>query len=463
MYAAPPAGASTVHASSTSATFSSSQIGSSGSTPQFAESGPWLMSWSYNCSAYGSKGNFQVSINPAGGSSGDIGPNELGTGGSGTDYYYDTGSFNLTVNSECAWSITVSPTTDIAGPTATFSSTQTGDTGETVEFPENGPWKMAWSYDCSAWGSQGNFQVDIQQRDGGFSSDIGPNELGTGGSGTDSYFDTGTFNLAINSECSWSITVSPAGASQCNTTLPSGSVVGMATTPDGKGYWIASSNGTVASCGDAPAFGNGPNGVAAIASAPSGFGFWLATGSGAVYAFGSAAYHGGLAPGTPLAKPIVAMAADPATGGYWLLGGDGGVFSYDAPFYGSTGNIRLAKPAVGMEATLDGNGYRFVASDGGVFDYGDAQFYGSTGGIRLNKPVVGIADDPATGGYWLDASDGGIFSYNAPFYGSTGNIQLAQPCVGMTSMPDGYGYRFVAADGGIFDFGSAPFEGSAAS
>jgi hypothetical protein len=35
--------------------------------------------------------------------------------------------------------------------------------------------------------------------------------------------------------------------------------------------------------------------------------------------------------------------------------------------------------------------------------------------------------------------------------------------VSMTAMPRGNGYRFVASDGGIFDFGSAPYEGSAAS
>lgn len=247
---------------------------------------------------------------------------------------------------------------------------------------------------------------------------------------------------------------------KCSGTLPSGTVVGMATTADGDGYWIASSTGEVVACGDAPSFGNGPTDVTGIATDRYGDGYLLVTASGMVEAFGTAAFHGDLT-GTALAKPIVDITQDPATGGYWLLGGDGGVFSFDAPFFGSTGNIRLAKPAVGMQSTPDGGGYLFVASDGGVFTYGDAHFYGSMGGRRLNKPVVGMSDDPATGGYWLDASDGGIFSFHAPFYGSTGNIHLNQPCVGMTSMPDGSGYRLVAADGGIFNF-SAPFEGSAA-
>ncbi|MDE3207147.1 MAG: hypothetical protein KGQ66_23330 [Acidobacteriota bacterium] len=259
--------------------------------------------------------------------------------------------------------------------------------------------------------------------------------------------------------CTGCLTVTPPPP-VCSQRLPSGTVVGMADTADGGGYWIASSTGLVSACGDAPSFGNGPAGVAAITAAPSGDGYWLATTGGQVSAYGSAVDHGGLKPGTVLNKPIVAMAADPATGGYWLLGGDGGVFSFNAPFLGSTGNIRLNQPAVGLESTSAGDGYWFVASDGGIFAFGNAPFQGSLGNIKLNKPVVGMAIDPVTGGYWMDASDGGIFSFNAPFEGSTGNVVLAQPCVGMAASPGGGGYRFVAADGGIFDF-NAPYEGSA--
>ncbi len=240
-------------------------------------------------------------------------------------------------------------------------------------------------------------------------------------------------------------------------------VVGMASTADGKGYWAASNNGTVWNFGDAAPLGgvsrlNSP--VVAIAGTPDGGGYWLVTRAGSVFPVGDAGDHGGLA-GQHLAAPIVGIAADPATGGYWLLGGDGGVFSFDARFFGSTGGIRLAAPAVGMAATGDGKGYFFVAADGGVFTYGNARFQGSMGGRHLNRPVVGMTVDATTGGYWLDASDGGIFSFNAPFEGSTGGVRLAQPCVSMAAYPAGPGYRLVAADGGIFSF-NAPFEGSGA-
>jgi dienelactone hydrolase len=239
-------------------------------------------------------------------------------------------------------------------------------------------------------------------------------------------------------------------------------VIGMASTADGNGYWIASNNGTVRSFGDAALLGGASrlsSPVVAIAATSDGAGYWLVTRTGSVFAFGDAVYHGGVT--GRLNAPIVGLAADPATGGYWLLGGDGGVFSFDAPFYGSTGNIRLDAPAVGMVATADGLGYFFVAADGGVFTYGSAWFQGSMGGQQLNRPVVGMSLDPTTGGYWLDASDGGIFSFDAPFEGSTGSVQLVEPCVSMAVYAAGPGYRLVAADGGVFDF-NAPFEGSGA-
>ncbi len=198
--------------------------------------------------------------------------------------------------------------------------------------------------------------------------------------------------------------------------------------------------------------------VVGSAALPSGAGYYQVDSAGDVAAFGAATCYGAMT-GTPLNKPIVGMAVDPATGGYWLVATDGGIFSFNAPFFGSTGNIALNKPVVGMAPTPSGGGYWMVASDGGVFTFGNNQFYGSTGNIVLNKPVVGMAVDPATGGYWLVATDGGIFSFNAPFYGSTGAIRLNQPVVGMAAAADGSGYRLVASDGGVFCF-NLPFFGS---
>jgi len=228
-----------------------------------------------------------------------------------------------------------------------------------------------------------------------------------------------------------SVTISFTPAARPVTTSSAGGplnkpIVGMAATPDGKGYWLVASDGGVFNYGDA--------------------GFYGSTGS------------------IQLNQPIVGMAATPDGKGYWLVASDGGVFNYgDAGFYGSTGSIQLNKPIVGMAATPDGKGYWLVASDGGIFNYGDAGFYGSTGSIQLNKPIVGMAATADGKGYWLVASDGGIFNYgDAGFYGSTGSIQLNKPIVGTGATADGKGYWLAASDGGVFNYGDAAFYGSMA-
>ena len=470
-----PAGADT-------ATFTSQSVGSSGSTAPFNMAGPWTMAWSFNCSAYGSSGNFIVTINqPSGYSHYDIGPNELGTSGSGTDSYFDSGTFSLAVNSECQWTITVTPSGALPlSPPATFTSGQIGTSGSSPQFSVVGPWTMAWSYDCSAFGSSGNFGVSVNEPSGDNAFDQGPNELGISGTGTDHYSDSGVFNLDINSTaCSWSITVSGSSAptptptpaptptptpAPPNSGQTGASIVGMAATPDGGGYWLTSAGGSVSPHGDAVSYGsmagqvlNSP--IAHIVSTPSGHGYWLVAGDGGTFAFGDAGFYGSmggqhlnapvvdLAPtqdgagywlvasdggifafgdavfrgsmgGTHLNKPVVGISADNATGGYWEVATDGGIFAFGAPFFGSTGALSLVKPVNGMAVTADNQGYWFVASDGGIFAFGDAGFHGSMGGQPLNAPVVGMAADSASGGYWLVGSDGAIYSFGAPFYGS---------------------------------------------
>ncbi len=206
--------------------------------------------------------------------------------------------------------------------------------------------------------------------------------------------------------------------------------------------------------------GNLQGPVTGMASLPDGSGYWLADAHGGVSAHGNAVNYGSMA-GKALNAPVNHIVATPDGMGYWLVAADGGTFTFgDAGFYGSTGNTRLNAPVVDIGPTQDGKGYWLVASDGGIFTFGDAQFFGSMGGVRLNKPVVGISPDYTSGGYWLVATDGGIFSFNAPFYGSTGNIVLNQPVNGMAPTPSGHGYWFVASDGGIFSFGDAQFYGS---
>ncbi|MDQ1467848.1 MAG: hypothetical protein QOH10_2263 [Actinomycetota bacterium] len=201
--------------------------------------------------------------------------------------------------------------------------------------------------------------------------------------------------------------------------------------------------------------------VTGMASTPTGRGYWLAADDGGVFSFGDARFYGSTG-AIRLNRPIVDIASTVSGHGYWLVASDGGVFSFgDARFYGSTGAIRLNRPIVGIAATPSGRGYWLAASDGGIFSFGDARFYGSTGGLRLHRPVVGIAATPRSRGYWLVASDGGIFSFgDAHYYGSTGGQTLNSPIIGVSRQARGAGYWLIAHDGGVFGFGQAAFLGS---
>ncbi len=126
-----------------------------------------------------------------------------------------------------------------------------------------------------------------------------------------------------------------------------------------------------------------------IASTPDGNGYWLVASNGAVFAFGDANLPGSVV-SKRLNAPIVSITPDVATGGYRLTAADGGVFNFNAPFEGSTGNIKLNESIVGMASTADGDGYWLVAAGGGVFAFGDAPFVGSMGSRKLHSPVVSV-------------------------------------------------------------------------
>ncbi|HTZ07650.1 MAG TPA: hypothetical protein VMB72_01180 [Acidimicrobiales bacterium] len=158
-----------------------------------------------------------------------------------------------------------------------------------------------------------------------------------------------------------------------------------------------------------------------LAATPDGAGYWLASADGGVFAFGDAGFYGSMA-GQHLGAEVAGIAATPDGRGYWLVASDGGIFAFgDAAFDGSMGGRRLSAPIVGITATPDGHGYWEVASDGGIFAFGDAPFRGSTGGHVLAAPVVSMSAPPSSvAGYWLAAADGGIFSFGVPFHGSMG-------------------------------------------
>jgi hypothetical protein len=65
----------------------------------------WRILWSYDCSAYGSRGNFILDVYAGPNNVVDTAANALGTRGNGTNYEHQGGRFYLKINSECAWHV----------------------------------------------------------------------------------------------------------------------------------------------------------------------------------------------------------------------------------------------------------------------------------------------------------------------------------------------------------------------
>jgi len=159
--------------------------------------------------------------------------------------------------------------------------------------------------------------------------------------------------------------------------------------------------------------------IVGMASTADGKGYWLVAADGGIFSFGDATFYGSMG-GHPLNQPVTGMASTHNGRGYWLVAADGGIFAFgNAHFYGSTGNIVLNDPVTAMTAAPDGRGYMLVATDGGIFAFGSVGFYGSLGGGLDGDPhdvppVAGMALTPDARGYWLLEPDGWSYSFSNP-------------------------------------------------
>ena len=146
--------------------------------------------------------------------------------------------------------------------------------------------------------------------------------------------------------------------SQANTRLDA-PAVGMAATPDGKGYWLVAADGGVFTHGDAGFFGSQASTrldapVVGMAATPDGKGYWLVAADGGVFAHGDAGFFGSQA-ATHLNAPMVGHGGHPRWEGL-LAGGRGrrGVHPRRRRLLRLPGQHRLDAPVVGMAATPDG-------------------------------------------------------------------------------------------------------------
>ena len=142
-----------------------------------------------------------------------------------------------------------------------------------------------------------------------------------------------------------------------------------------------------------------PEPIVGFATTPNGKGYWLVGSHGEVYAFGDAGYYGSLGATNLHNLPVVAIASSHDGRGYWLVQGGGEVVPYgDAPHLGE---MRGHPPVAGIAVTTDGRGYWLVCGNGEVDAFGDAQYFGGNNSAVPRPPISAIVADPAGPGYWL--------------------------------------------------------------
>jgi hypothetical protein len=99
-------------------------------------------------------------------------------------------------------------------------------------------------------------------------------------------------------------------------------------------------------------------GVVGMASTGDGKGYWMVAGDGGVFAFGDAVFYGSLANDKSLPDPIAGIATTPDHDGYWMVGNDGSVYDFgDAQGFGSTATTKPLAPVAAITPTPDGKGY----------------------------------------------------------------------------------------------------------
>ena len=204
---------------------------------------------------------------------------------------------------------------------------------------------------------------------------------------------------------------------------------------------MVGSDGGVFASGDAGFYGstgglhlNKP--VVGMAATPDGKGYWFVASDGGIFAYGAPGFYGS-AGSLPPQQAHRGHGGHASTAmGYWLVASDGGIFAYgDAQFHGSTGSLPLNKPVVGMTPTPSATATGSSPPTAGSSPTGTPSSTARPGSIKLNEPIVGMAATPDGSGYWFVASDGGVFNYGyAAFAGSlggTGVTDVAGVTLGM--------------------------------
>jgi ligand-binding sensor domain-containing protein len=190
--------------------------------------------------------------------------------------------------------------------------------------------------------------------------------------------------------------------------------VGMASTPDGKGYWLVTSNGTVLRYGDAKLYGmmgNKPKShCVGMASTPDGKGYWLVTSAGVVRNFGDAISLGSEPASATKNTVIVGMASTPDGKGYWLTAASGQVYRFgDAENLGSV-KTSPKDPVVGMAISPNGKIFQQATQLGNVYTFTASIGYTGLSQVNTYQPIVGFVPASKGMGDWLVDELGNSFT-----------------------------------------------------
>ncbi len=243
--------------------------------------------------------------------------------------------------------------------------------------------------------------------------------------------------------------------------LPGESITGIVMKPDGSGYWLVGSMGSVLAFGEARYYGSMVGTIlteptTGIAPAPDGEGYWFGAEDGGVFTFGFGIGFQGSLGATPMDLKIEAIDAMPTGQGYVLIREDGSVYAFgNAPYLGGTGALTAFDKAVDISLTPSGAGYTIVTHFGYVYTQGDAAYHG---GVNSNLiRIVGIAVRPQGDGYWLLRDDGYVYAYGAGATGTLPNfaVGVSIKASDITVTPTGLGLLIVDQTGNVFAYGDA--------
>lgn len=200
--------------------------------------------------------------------------------------------------------------------------------------------------------------------------------------------------------------------------------------------------------------------VVGIATNPDGRGYYVLRSNGEVDAFGVPFYGSLSGAALPAGVTATGIALDAQTGGYWVVSSNGRVRGFHAPYLGGpkihAGGWGQYASAVAIASTSDGRGYYVLRANGGVDGFG-VPWHGSLAGKLVygaTAPVVavGIATDAQTGGYWVATSNGRVTGFDAPVTTAaplSSGVGGSMPVTAIASGVNGAGYYLLRANGEV--------------